>query len=44
MYGEVADELVGHGVAAALRVVNDPEVNEQVLYGRMENVEESTLA
>ncbi|MER5210069.1 hypothetical protein ABT063_05640 [Streptomyces sp. NPDC002838] len=43
-YGEVADELVGHGIAASLRLINDLEVNEQVLYGRMENVEESTLA
>ncbi|MDN0194126.1 hypothetical protein [Streptomyces sp. S.PNR 29] len=43
-YGEVAGELVGHGIAAALRLINDLEVNEQVLYGRMENVEESTLA
>ncbi|WP_028964681.1 hypothetical protein [Streptomyces thermolilacinus] len=42
-YGEVADELVGNGLAAALRLINHLEVNEQVLYGRMENVEESTL-
>jgi hypothetical protein len=43
-YGEVADELVGHGIAAALRLINELEVNEQVLYGRMENVEKSSLA
>ncbi|MEU0105073.1 hypothetical protein ABZ313_06840 [Streptomyces sp. NPDC006251] len=43
-YGEVAGELVGRGITACLRLVNDLEVNEQVLYGRMENVEESTLA
>ncbi|MEE1940015.1 hypothetical protein V1L54_11505 [Streptomyces sp. TRM 70361] len=43
-YGEVAEELVGNGITACLRLINDLEVNEQVLYGRMENVEESTLA
>jgi hypothetical protein len=43
-YGETASEVVGHGIAAALRVINDLEINEQVLYARMENVEESTLA
>ncbi|MEE1929486.1 hypothetical protein V1J52_15055 [Streptomyces sp. TRM 70351] len=42
-YGEVAGELVGNGIAAALRLINHLEVNEQVLYARMENVEESTL-
>ncbi|MFF8974484.1 hypothetical protein [Streptomyces sp. NPDC014995] len=42
-YGEIAGELVGNGIAAALRLINDLEVNEQVLYARMENVEESTL-
>lgn len=42
-YGEVAGERVGNGLAAALRLINHLEVNEQVLYGRMENVEESTL-
>ncbi|HZG04283.1 MAG TPA: hypothetical protein VE546_12030 [Streptomyces sp.] len=42
-YGEVAGELVGSGIAAALRLINNLEVNEQVLYARMENVEESTL-
>lgn len=42
-YGETADELVGNGIAAALKLINNLEVNEQVLYARMENVEESTL-
>lgn len=42
-YGEVAEELVGNGIAASLKLINDLEVNEQVLYARMENVEESTL-
>ncbi|MGD9484950.1 hypothetical protein WDH52_17095 [Streptomyces sp. TRM70308] len=43
-YGEIAEELVGNGIAACLRLINNLEVNEVVLYARMENVEESTLA
>jgi hypothetical protein len=42
-YGETADELVGNGIAAALKLINNLEVNEQVLSARLENVEESTL-
>jgi hypothetical protein len=42
-YGETADELVGHGIVTALRLINLLEVNEQVLYARMTNVEQSTL-
>lgn len=42
-YGEVASEAVGRGIRLALRLINDLELNEQVLYARMENVEESTL-
>ena len=42
-YGEVEGELVGHGIVLALTLVNNLEVNEQVLYARMINVEESTL-
>ena len=42
-YGDTADEFVGHGIIAALGVINNLEVNEQVLYARMINIEESTL-
>ena len=42
-FGETADELVGRGILAALSLINDLEINEQVLYARMINVEESTL-
>ncbi|MBI5878377.1 MAG: hypothetical protein HZB53_12070 [Chloroflexi bacterium] len=42
-YGEIAGEWVGHGVVTTLALINNLEVNEQVLYARMENVEESTL-
>ena len=33
----------GHGVVLALGLINNLEINEEVLYGRMENVEQSTL-
>jgi hypothetical protein len=42
-YGEVATEAVGRGIKLALRLINDLEVNEQILYARMEDIEESTL-
>ena len=42
-FGEVPGELVGKGIARCLSLINNLEVNEQVLYARMINVEESTL-
>ncbi len=42
-YGDTADELVGSGVIAALGLINNLEVNEQVLYARMINVEQTTM-
>ncbi len=42
-FGETADELVGHGIRAALALINNLEINEQILYARMINVEESSL-
>ena len=42
-FGETADEIVGRGIVAALSLINNLEVNEQVLYARMINVEETTL-
>ena len=42
-FGETADEVVGRGIVVALSLINNLEVNEQVLYARMVNVEESTL-
>lgn len=42
-YGDTADELVGTGIVAALGLINNLEVNEQVLYARMINVEQTTL-
>lgn len=43
-YGEVAGELVGNAIAAALRLINHLEINERALHGRMENLQESPLA
>ena len=42
-FGEIEGELVGHGIVLALSLINNLEVNEQVLYARMINVEETTL-
>lgn len=42
-YGDTADEMVGDGVIACLGLINNLEVNEQVLYARMLNVEQTTL-
>ena len=42
-FGEVAGELVGNGVVRCLSLINNLEINEQILYARMINVEESTL-
>jgi hypothetical protein len=42
-FGEVAGEHLGHGIVRALSLINNLEVNEQVLYARMINIEESTL-
>jgi len=42
-YGEINGELVGDGIVAALSLINSLEINEQVLYARMINIEETTL-
>ncbi|WP_205473037.1 hypothetical protein [Nocardioides sp. SYSU D00038] len=42
-FGEVGEELVGTGIVTALVLVNNLEVNEQVLYARMLDVEQTTL-
>jgi hypothetical protein len=42
-FGDTSDEVVGNGVVVALGLVNLLEVNEQVLYARMINVEQTTL-
>ena len=42
-FGEVAGELAGKGALVALGLINHLEVNEQVLYARMTNIEQSSL-
>jgi hypothetical protein len=42
-FGDTAEELVGRAVIVCLSLINNLEVNEQVLYARMINIEESTL-
>ena len=40
-YGDTADEIVGDGIITCLSIINNLEVNEQVLYARMLNVEQN---
>ena len=42
-FGEIEGERVGAGIVTALSLINNLEVNEQVLYARMINIEETTL-
>jgi hypothetical protein len=42
-YGEIGGELVGNGIVLALGLINNLQINEEILYGRMENVEQTTL-
>jgi hypothetical protein len=42
-YGEIEGELIGNGIVQTLSLINNLEVNEQILYARMINIEQSTL-
>ena len=42
-YGEIKGEFVGNGIVRCLSLINNLEVNEQILYARMIDVEQSTL-
>jgi hypothetical protein len=42
-YGEIEGELIGNAVIRTLSLINNLEVNEQILYARMINLEQSTL-
>ena len=42
-YGEIDGDQVGVGIVTALRLINNLEINEQILYGRIEKIQESTL-
>jgi hypothetical protein len=43
-YGETDCETVGNGILLCLHLINLLEVNEQILYARMSNVEQSSLS
>ena len=42
-YGEVKSERIGDGIITTLSLINNLEINEQILYARMMNVEQSSL-
>jgi hypothetical protein len=42
-FGDTSGEIVGDAVIVALTLINNLEVNEQVLYARMIDVEQTTL-
>ena len=42
-FGDSADELVSKALIAVLRLINNLEVNEEILYARIERLERSTL-
>ena len=42
-YGDTKDERVGDGIIVTLSLINNLEVNEQILYARMIDVEQTTL-
>jgi|GEM_PF-1219168 len=42
-YGEIATEKICDGIITTLNLINNLEVNEQILYARIINVEQSTL-
>ena len=42
-FGELESENIGHGIIRTLALINHLEINEQILYARMENIEQSTL-
>ncbi len=42
-YGEIDGEVIGRGIVRCLSLINNLEVNEQILYARMIDVEQSTL-
>jgi hypothetical protein len=42
-YSEMHDESIGDAIIATLRLLNNLEVNEQVLYARMIDIEQTTL-
>lgn len=42
-YGNLESGIIGDGILTTLSIINNLEINEQVLYARMVNVEQSSL-
>ena len=42
-YGEIQFQMVGNGIVRTLNLIHNLAINEQILYGRMSNIEPSTL-
>jgi len=42
-FWETTSEVNGGGIGRALYLINNLEINEQILYARMANIEHSTL-
>jgi len=42
-YGEIEGDRIADGIITALKLINYLEINEEILYGRIEKVEQSTL-
>jgi hypothetical protein len=42
-YGEIEGDRIGDGIITALKLINHLEINEEILYGRIEKIERSTL-
>lgn len=42
-YGEIEGDRISDGIITALKLINHLEINEEILYGRIEKIERSTL-
>lgn len=43
VYGETSSELIGNAIKSCLKLINHLEINEEVLFFRMMNIEQSNL-
>lgn len=42
-YGVIQCQMIGNGIFRTLSLINNLAINEQILYGRMSNIEQSTF-
>jgi hypothetical protein len=42
-YGDIEGDRISDGIITALKLINHLEINEEILYGRVEKIERSTL-